>query len=114
VINGISIIWLPVSDIDRAVGFYRDSLGLEVAEHDGEWAEVTAGDQKIGLNARETPAGEGGAVIAFSVDNLDDTVAQLRDKGVEFTGEISEHPWGRLAPFKDPDGNDLQVYTSPS
>lgn len=113
-IDGISATWLPVSDMERAVAFYRDDLGLKVVEHDGDWTEVSAGDQRIGLNARETPSGEGGAVIAFSVDDLDATVAQLRERGVTFTGEISEHPWGRVAPFSDPDGNDLQVYAAPA
>ncbi|MFZ1993261.1 MAG: VOC family protein [Solirubrobacteraceae bacterium] len=113
-IEGISAIWLPVSDMRRAVAFYRDSLGLEVLEHDDDWSEVTAGDQRIGLNASESPVGDGGAVIAFAVDDIEATIQQLKDQGVEFSGELSEHPWGQIAPFKDPDGNDLQVYAAPS
>jgi predicted enzyme related to lactoylglutathione lyase len=113
-IRGISAIWLPVSDMQRAVAFYRDSLGLQVTEHDGGWSEVTAGDQRIWLNASESPAGDGGAVIAFAVDDIESAVKGLRDQGVEFSGELSDHPWGRIAPFKDPDGNDLQVYAPPS
>jgi predicted enzyme related to lactoylglutathione lyase len=109
-IDGISRVWLPVSEMDAAVAFYRDKLGLEVEEHDGDWAEVTAGGERIGLNASESPSGSGGAVIAFSVDDLDGTVEQLKGNGVEFSGDVSEHPWGRIAPFKDADGNDLQVY----
>lgn len=113
-IDGISRVWLPVSEMDAAVAFYRDKLGLEVEEHDGDWAEVSAGSERIGLNANESPSGSGGAVIAFSVDDLDGTVEQLKGNGVEFSGDVSEHPWGRIAPFKDADGNDLQVYEPPS
>lgn len=113
-IQGVSTIWLPVSDMQQAVAFYRDRLGLDVLEHDGDWSEVTAGDQRIGLNAAESPAGDGGAVIAFAVDDIDNTVAQLKSQGVQFSGELSEHPWGRIAPFKDPDGNDLQIYAPPA
>jgi predicted enzyme related to lactoylglutathione lyase len=113
-IQGIAAIWLPVSDMEAAVTFYRDRLGLDVIEHDGDWSEVTAGDQRIGLNASESPAGDGGAVIAFAVDDIETTVAELKGHGVEFSGELSEHPWGRIAPFKDPDGNDLQVYAPPT
>ncbi len=113
-IKGISAIWLPVSDMERAVAFYRDDLGLEVIDHDGDWSEVTAGDQRIGLNASESPAGDGGAVVAFEVDDVDATVEALKANGVEFSGEASEHPWGTIAPFKDPDGNDLQVYAPPT
>ena len=116
-IQGISAIWLPVSDMDRAVAFYRDSLGLEVLEHDGDWSEVTAGDQRIGLNASESPAGDGGAVIAFAVEDIETTVDELKGKGVEFTRYdamdqdelgIWTAPGGaRVAWFTDPDGNVL-------
>ncbi len=108
-IDSISAVWLPVTDMDRSVGFYRDALGLDVVEREGGWTEVTAGDQIIGLNSGESPAGEGGAVIAFNVQDIDSTVAELRTRGVQFAGEVSEHPWGRIAPFTDPDGNSLQV-----
>jgi predicted enzyme related to lactoylglutathione lyase len=108
-IESISAVWLPVTDMDRAVTFYRDTLELDVVEQEGGWTEVTAGDQVIGLNRGESPQGSGGAVIAFAVTDIDATVAQLRDRGVEFRGEVSEHPWGKIAPFADPDGNVLQV-----
>lgn len=113
-IQKISAIWLPVSDMQQAVAFYRDTLGLDVVEHDGDWSAVTAGDQLIGLNASESPAGDGGAVIAFGVDDIETTIEQLKSQGVEFSGDLSEHPWGRVAPFKDPDGNDLQIYAPPA
>jgi predicted enzyme related to lactoylglutathione lyase len=113
-IKGIATVWLPVRDMDRAVGFYRDSLGLEVVEHDGDWSEVTAGDQRIGLNEGESPAGDGGAVIAFGVDDIDATVESLKGEGVEFADEVSEHPWGKIAPFKDSEGNDVQLYAPPT
>jgi predicted enzyme related to lactoylglutathione lyase len=113
-IESIATIWLPVTEMETAVAFYRDSLGLDVVEQDGDWSEVTAGDQRIGLNANESPAGDGGAVVAFKVGDIDSSVEELKGKGVEFSGEISEHPWGRIAPFKDPDGNDLQLFAPPT
>ncbi len=108
-----SIVWLPVSDIDRSLEFYTGRLGLEEEQRDSQWAELKAGGLRIGLNAgrQESPAGDGGAVIAFEPDgDLDGAVSELREQGVSFPGEISEHPWGRIATFKDPDGNDLQLY----
>jgi len=115
-VQGISVVWLPVTDIGRAVGFYSETLGLGVSQQEAQWAEVEAGDVKIGLNARdeETPGGDGGAVIAFRPQgDIDGAVEQLRGKGVEFAGGVSDHPWGRVATFKDPDGNDLQLYEPP-
>jgi catechol 2,3-dioxygenase-like lactoylglutathione lyase family enzyme len=111
---GASVVWLPVSDLDRAVEFYRDRLGLQERQHESDWAELEADGLRLGLNARESPGGSGGAVIAFRPrDGLDRACAELREQAVEFADGISEHPWGRVAPFKDPDGNDLQLYEPP-
>lgn len=113
---GVSVVWLPVGDIARALEFYEGALGLEVKGREDEWAELDANGLTIGLNARdeESPSGEGGAVLAFQPDGgIEDAVSELEGKGVSFAGGVSEHPWGRIAAFKDPDGNDLQLYEAP-
>ena len=113
-IKGVAAVWLPVEDMQRAVKFYGDTLGLEVNEQDGDWSEVDANGLKIGLNGTESPRGDGGAAIAFQPGgSLEDEVKRLEDGGVEFPDGISEHPWGRIVPFRDPDGNDLQLYAPP-
>lgn len=44
---------------------------------------------------------DGGAVISFTAAaGLDDEVQRLREAGVEFTGDISDHDWGRIAPVQ--------------
>ena len=110
-----SVVWLPVTDLERALEFYRDQLGLSENRRESAWAELDAGGLRIGLNAREEETtGDGGAVIAFQTDGeLDDAVSQLRNGGVEFVDGVSEHPWGRVAAFRDPDGNSLQLYQPP-
>jgi predicted enzyme related to lactoylglutathione lyase len=115
-VHGVSVVWLPVTDIGRAVGFYGEALGLDVLDQQEQWAELEANGLRIGLNARdeETPTGDGGAVLAFRPERgIDAAVEELGGKGVEFPGGVSEHPWGRIASFKDPDGNDLQLYEPP-
>ncbi|MGY1840929.1 MULTISPECIES: VOC family protein [unclassified Modestobacter] len=114
--SGVASVWVPVDDMDRARAFYRDTLGLSEGKTTDDWSEFDANGLMIGLNAREgTAHSHGGAVITFQPDgDLDAEVAALQDKGVEFSGGISEHPWGRLAPFKDSEGNDLQFYAPPS
>ena len=116
-VEGVASVWLPVDDLSRAIGFYRDTLGLEVTDHDGDWAEVQANRLKIGLNAREGEGAgaSGGAVIAFQPEGgIDDAVEQLRSQGVEVPGEVSDHPWGRIATFRDSEGNDLQLFVPPT
>ena len=114
---GVANVWLPVTDTDRAVEFYEGTLGLALAKRDGDWAEVETDGLRIGLNGRE-PGGagaDGGPVVTFQPDGgLEAAIQDLEGKGVQFQTGISEHPWGRVATFQDPDGNDLQLYEPPS
>ncbi|WP_375481297.1 VOC family protein [uncultured Jatrophihabitans sp.] len=112
---GVATVWVAVEDMDRALAFYRDVLGLPVHNQGDDWSELDANGLRIGLNARENATtGGGGAVITFQPDSsIDEEVDRLKGQGVEFTGEISEHPWGRIAPFRDSEGNDLQFYAPP-
>lgn len=115
-IKGVANIWMPVEDIERAVDFYENTLGLPVAKRDGLWAEVDAGGVTVGLNGREPEGarGEGGPVLTFQPDtSLEQTVDDLTGRGVEFPAGISEHDWGRVATFKDSEGNDVQLYEPP-
>ena len=114
--RGIATVWLPVDDMDRAVAFYRDTLGLEVKKQEAQWSEIDGNGVTIGLNGREeTHSHGGGAVVTFQPDGtIDDEFARLRAAGVEFAGRISDHEWGRVAPFKDSEGNDLQLYGPPA
>jgi predicted enzyme related to lactoylglutathione lyase len=89
-------------------------LDYSVIKQDGHWAEVDANGLNIGLNGRE-PQGahaDGGPVITFQPEaGIEAPVEDLKGKGVQFPAEISEHDdWGRVATFKDSEGNDLQLY----
>ena len=115
-VTGVSNVWLPVSDMERALQFYGDTLGISVRENHGEWAELELDGLTIGLNARESeqPGPEGGAVISFRPDGeLEEAVDELQRKGVEVVDGITEHQWGRIAAFKDPDGNSLELFEPP-
>ncbi len=115
-LKGVAVVWMPVQDIERAKGFYRDILGLELTKEDGDWAEVDANGLTLGLNGRE-PSGatsEGGPVVTFQPEgSLEETVESLKSSGVEVPAGISDHPWGRIATFKDSEGNDVQLYEPP-
>lgn len=115
-IDGIATVWLPVSDMNRALEFYGETLGLDIEQHQEEWSMVTAGSISIGLNGRpeEDSGGEGGAVIAFRPsEDIEASVEALSAEGVEIAGGVTEHPWGKVATFRDPDGNELQLYEPP-
>jgi predicted enzyme related to lactoylglutathione lyase len=116
-VGGIANVWVPVVDIDRALDFYQNTLDFSVVKREGPWAEIDANGLTIGLNGREPRGAQagGGPVITFQPEaELEAAVEGLKSKGVDFPAQISEHEWGRVATFKDSEGNDLQLYEPPS
>jgi catechol 2,3-dioxygenase-like lactoylglutathione lyase family enzyme len=113
-------VWFFVSDLDRAIAFYRDRLGLEVAMRQGdEWAELEAGPIRIGLHGTRSgrpPRGgmdgsppHGGTAV-FAVDDVELARASLQARGVAFDEHLGEVPgYARYASFEDLDGNSLQL-----
>lgn len=115
-VAGIASVWVPVEDMDRALAFYRDTLGLDVKSTSSDWSELDANGLMIGLNARESASGSsaGGAVLTFQPDGtIEDELERLSARGASIEGDISDHEWGRILPFKDTEGNDLQFYSPP-
>jgi predicted enzyme related to lactoylglutathione lyase len=114
--KSVATVWVPVDDMSRALTFYDETLGLTIKDRGDDWSEIDAGNLTIGLNAREHASAhtDGGAVITFTPESgLDEEVQRLTEAGVTFPGGISDHSWGRIAPFKDSEGNDLQLYSPP-
>ncbi len=116
--KGVATVWVPVEDMGRALAFYRDTLGLDVTMEQEDWSTVDAGGLTIGLNARENTHGGrgGGAVISFEPEgSIEDELERISTRGgASIEGDISEYAWGRILPFKDSEGNDLQLYSPPS
>jgi predicted enzyme related to lactoylglutathione lyase len=111
-LGGVDHVWFWVSDMDRAVSFYRDRLGLELRmRHESTWAEFEAGGIRIGLHGAggEHPTPHGGTAV-FLVEDLDLARAWLEERGVVFDAHLGEVPGlARYASFEDPDGNSMQL-----
>lgn len=100
-----------VRDLDEAVRFYRDVLGLPVASID-----VVARFDIDGVLLELVPAqdpdqigGRGNARLALRVDDIDRAASDLRERGV-VVGAIQIKENGRLAAFLDLDGNELVLW----
>jgi len=107
-----------VSDMDRAVAFYVDALGLTLSQRFGNhWAQVDAGGGLvIGLHPASdrapAPGTRGAISIGLSIDGpIDEVVERLCARGVRFRGPVVQDAEGgiALAFFGDPDGNDLYL-----
>ncbi len=104
----------PTTDAQRARAFYQSVLGLTLGSHskDGTWTEYDLpGGGCFALFQDKTgqfmKPGSGGATIAFEVDDLEATVAHLKENKVEIKADIFHSPVCRQAVAVDPDGNAL-------
>jgi glyoxylase I family protein len=122
-ILGLHHVSLIVSDTSRALGFYRDLLGLELAperpdlEFPGAWLAI--GDQQLHLLELPNPdpvvgrPSHGGRDrhMALLVGNLAALIQRLDDAGTAYTLSRS----GRRALFcRDPDGNAVELIEQPA
>jgi predicted enzyme related to lactoylglutathione lyase len=100
-------------DMDRAVKFYEDVLGLRLIRRDGpNWAIFDAGPVRLALHGavRGRPVEPGGATAVFGVDDLDASRAALEGRGATFDEQIGEvEDYARFATLRDPDGNAVQI-----
>ena len=116
-IRGTDFVYYQTSDIEKAIEFYRDILGLELYGYFEEvkWAEFNAGNATFAINDPSgfdpnAKAQTGGAAVAFSVEGLEAFVEQLQAKGVTVTVPPNETPVCRFACISDPDGNSVWLH----
>ena len=111
-IGPADLVYLFVADMDRAVAFYRDTLGLELDYRSGdEWAQFSAGLIKLALHGTGSVATRPGGTIAFTVSDLDASKVKLTEHCVAIGHEGGGEGRGpRFVEFADPDGNVLALF----
>jgi uncharacterized protein YndB with AHSA1/START domain/predicted enzyme related to lactoylglutathione lyase len=118
-VTGVDFVSLPTRDLDRAMDFYGNVLGLErssVWQRPGEpavGAEFENGTVTIALMVSERlgqPFAPHAVPVAFRVDDVAAARAALEAKGVTFKGDIIDSGVCHQAIFEDPDGNVLDLH----
>lgn len=121
-IKGIDHVAIVVSDIDKSITYYTETLGLRLL-HDGRNKD----DHKksfLGTKSRtlvaltedknrthHDPSGvEGVSHVAFLVGDVEKAADMLRAKGVEFIEEKTDKTGMKAYHFLDPDGLELEIY----
>lgn len=113
-----SYVILYVPETEKALSFYRDTLGMTVKVNEEGWVELDAGPLTLALHhidktVQRSP--EGAATVVFTVEKIHDAYEALKAKGVKFHREpqqVCETPdgIGMSADFSDPWGNALSIY----
>jgi catechol 2,3-dioxygenase-like lactoylglutathione lyase family enzyme len=117
----LELVFVPVSDVDRAKAFYADQVGF-VVDHDhtvtdqlrfvqltppGSACSIAIG---TGLGDSEPGSLKG---LQLVVDDADAARTYLLARGVD-APEVDDLPWGRFTGFRDPDGNEWAVQQIPN
>jgi predicted enzyme related to lactoylglutathione lyase len=121
---------ITVNEVDEALGFYRDALGLEVRNDVGSggfrWVTLGSPDQQaVAIVLSEPHAGRSQAdgdalqelltkgvlpMTIFSADDVDAAFEKVRASGAEVLQEPMDQPWGpRDCAFRDPSGNLVRI-----
>jgi glyoxylase I family protein len=127
--TGVYHIGIPVNDVERAVKFYTEVLGMKIAKLNRDdmgdhlnRADLRSGDSMVVLFQRPMPVEkdalreDGASHHAFVVSSEDFELAarKMADLGVKIhTVPTVDRPSGRGFYFFDPDGNLLQLYAPP-
>ena len=116
IVTGVDFVSVPTQDLERAVSFYGDTLGLErsVYRPDTGFAEFETGTvtfnvhdpKRMGIGDFQVNKNH----LALQVDDVPDARKQLEERGVTFMGDIIDTGVCHMALFNDPDGNALMLH----
>ncbi|MDQ5860059.1 MAG: VOC family protein [Thermoproteota archaeon] len=109
----VGAVILLVSNMEKSIKFYSDTLELPVKSRSKDWTEFFNNDTVLALH----PAPEkkkmlktgSGTLVGFEVTDLDSTVKKLREKRVKFFKRPKEEPFGKHAIVQDPDGHLISI-----
>ena len=114
-VTGVDFVSLPTSDLDAAMDFYGDVLGLERSKR---WGKMPAGEFENGTVTIAVMQSDAFGIefsphshpIAFQVDDVAAARAALEAKGVEFVADNIDSGVCHMAYFRDSDGNALMLH----
>ncbi|PKL77298.1 MAG: hypothetical protein CVV27_05965 [Candidatus Melainabacteria bacterium HGW-Melainabacteria-1] len=114
----VAYVMLYVADMERALGFYRDQLGLEVGFAEANWAELQTEGFTLALHLSDKPVSQPDPApcVIFAASDLvaERQALQALDIPVSPLHKVAEYDEivGASVDFKDPDGNALSLYAS--
>jgi catechol 2,3-dioxygenase-like lactoylglutathione lyase family enzyme len=111
VLGPIDHVYYWTRDLDAAVAFYTEVVGLSLVRREGTgWAELEAPPIRLALHHADDDRRAGSGTVVFRVDDLDAARWALEQRGASFDAHVGEvEGFARFATFRDPDGNPLQI-----
>ncbi len=91
---------------EEARVFLRDKIGLHAYDSGGGWLIFELPSADIGCHPSEHAYHE----VSFSCDDIETTVAEFMERGVQFNEPVREEEWGRVTSFDLPGGGPILLY----
>jgi catechol 2,3-dioxygenase-like lactoylglutathione lyase family enzyme len=100
------------SEPEALRAFLRDKLGFAGTDVGGGWLIFDLPEADMGCHPAdpENDAPSGAHDISFYCDDIEKTVAELKARGVQFTGPITDQGFGLVTHFKVPGNFEVQLY----
>ena len=100
------------SDAEGLRIFFRDKLGLDATDVGEGWLIFNLPEADLGCHPADEERGapSGTPDISFYCDDIQQTVEELKAKGVEFRGAIEDHGYGLVTYFFAPGDFWIQLY----
>jgi lactoylglutathione lyase len=108
----VGVVILLVSNMEKSVKFYRDTLGLPIKTKSKDWTEFFNNDTVMALHPAKKKSNiktGSGMLVGFEVGDLEATVKKLKEKKVKFFKKPKEEPFGKHAIVQDPDGHLISI-----
>lgn len=107
-ITGIHAL-LYSKDADAVRVLFRDVLGFSAVDAGRGWLIFALPPAELGIHPVEE-SGEARAELYLMCDNVESTISELRNKGVEIARPVSDQGWGRVTAIRLPGGGELGLY----
>jgi lactoylglutathione lyase len=98
-----------VADMDKAVAFHRDVLGLELKFASPFWSEFATGETTLALHAASPEHAPGSVQLGFGTESLSEFYERRDELGLAFTQPPTEMHGIHIARFRDVDGAETSV-----
>ncbi|MCY7464718.1 VOC family protein [Bacillus safensis] len=113
---------LYVNDVEASIHFYQQVLGFPIKLRVESYVEFDTGDVTLSINSRQDVKEALGLTvpdanqasqtfeIGFVVDDVEQTIASMKEKGVSIIKEPAKKPWGQTVAYvSDPDGHFIEI-----
>ena len=98
-----------VSDMDAAVAFYRDTLGLTPLFQSPFWSEFDTGGAKLALHPASDDNPAGSVQLGLGTSDIDNFHMAGLAEGLVFTSPPTDMHGTKIARFRDLDGAEISV-----